>query len=760
MSASSSSMADPAMLKKIDKLFACNVGHYVDLPQIVVVGDQSSGKSSVLEGLTRLPFPRDSGLCTRFATQITFRRSEDKYVSVCIIPRNNASQEHSDTIRAWKKHNLSQLDQESFTTIITEVHSIMGISNQANQQDSTAVSASKTFAEDVLSIEVGGPEEEHLTVIDVPGIFRLANHGVTTKADIALVEQMVLGYMKNPRSVMLAVIPANVDIATQAILQMAEELDPEGQRTLGVLTKPDLVDKGAEKMVMEMVDGDRHPLRLGWSLLRNPGQAEAAGPNSDRNAIERAFFELNAPWSSLPKDRVGIDALRAKLQEILAAHIRREFPKVKAEVNKRLKECAKALENLGPKRDTVAKQSKFLIDMGMRFQAMASHALDANYGVDDAFAEHSALKIATRVVSRNEKLAGDFARYGHTYLFDEHDEDGANKLELPAPKTAQYYASSKKKPRKGLEAQIWASLDNEHFDTAPAPPTEEEPALNHEVPEAVCEVRVITASEDIDDMLHENERIHAPKPSGITRWLTETYQHSRGFELASFNPRLVSTAMKEQSRNWDALSLGYISDVVAITHSFITTLLQLICPDRRVRENLHSILEDHLNERYRKAFDQVRFILQVERSGAPATMNHYFVDNLEKCRQERMRKAAALKSISDYQHGTVVRLSDLTQTHKDTSNQEHLIQDLHDILKSYYKVARKRIVDTLCMHATAYHLISGPDTPLRLFSPTFVSDLSGEQLEEIAGEEAVLKRRRTQLLKELEDLEMGRRILS
>lgn len=204
----------------------------------------------------------------------------------------------------------------------------MGISDQANQQDSTAVSASKTFAEDVLSIEVGGPEEKHLTVIDVPGIFRLANHGVTTKADIALVEQMVLGYMKNPRSVMLAVIPANVDIATQAILQMAEELDPEGQRTLGVLTKPDLVDKGAEKMVMEMVDGDRHPLRLGWSLLRNPGQAEAAGPNSDRNAIERAFFELNAPWSSLPKDRVGIDALRAKLQEILAAHIRREFPKV------------------------------------------------------------------------------------------------------------------------------------------------------------------------------------------------------------------------------------------------------------------------------------------------------------------------------------------------------------------------------------------------------------------------------------------------
>lgn len=65
-------LADPSLLSKIDKLFACGVGEYIALPQLVVVGDQSSGKSSVLEGLTNLPFPRDSGLCTRFATQIIF----------------------------------------------------------------------------------------------------------------------------------------------------------------------------------------------------------------------------------------------------------------------------------------------------------------------------------------------------------------------------------------------------------------------------------------------------------------------------------------------------------------------------------------------------------------------------------------------------------------------------------------------------------------------------------------------------------------
>lgn len=77
--------------------------------------------------------------------------------------------------------------------------------------------------------------------------------------------------MRNPRSVILAVIPANVDIATQEILEMAEEVDVKGERTLGVLTKPDLVDKGAEPTVITIIEGKSHALNLGWCIVRNPG---------------------------------------------------------------------------------------------------------------------------------------------------------------------------------------------------------------------------------------------------------------------------------------------------------------------------------------------------------------------------------------------------------------------------------------------------------------------------------------------------------
>jgi len=114
-------LADPVMLDKIDKLFACNVGHYIDLPQLVVVGNQSSGKSSVLEGLTNLPFPKDSGLCTRFATQITFKREKETRITVSVIPAKDVSKAHANKCRGWKK-TLTELDQASFAAIMREVH--------------------------------------------------------------------------------------------------------------------------------------------------------------------------------------------------------------------------------------------------------------------------------------------------------------------------------------------------------------------------------------------------------------------------------------------------------------------------------------------------------------------------------------------------------------------------------------------------------------------------------------------------------------
>lgn len=133
---------------------------------------------------------------------------------------------------------------------VRQVHEVMELSDQ-----NEAGGSRNTFSRDVLRLEIVGPDEDHLSVIDVPSIFKNPSPPKTTKEDVSMVKEMVLGYMRNPRSVMLTVVPENVDIATQEIVEMARELDPSANRTLGVLTKPDLVDKGAEHTVVDIING-------------------------------------------------------------------------------------------------------------------------------------------------------------------------------------------------------------------------------------------------------------------------------------------------------------------------------------------------------------------------------------------------------------------------------------------------------------------------------------------------------------------------
>jgi hypothetical protein len=121
----STMLADSSLLEKIDKLFACNVGEYINLPQLVVVGDQSSGKSSVLEGLTNLKFPRDSGLCTRFATQIIFRRDrklKTRKISGSIISTTHGDEKGNSS---WSISDIETLNDSEFEKMMGEVSFIL-----------------------------------------------------------------------------------------------------------------------------------------------------------------------------------------------------------------------------------------------------------------------------------------------------------------------------------------------------------------------------------------------------------------------------------------------------------------------------------------------------------------------------------------------------------------------------------------------------------------------------------------------------------
>lgn len=107
---------------------------------------------------------------------------------------------------------------------------------------------------------------------------------------------------------MLAVVPANVDIATQEIIKMTRELDPDGIRTLRILTKPDLVDKSAEERIIELVEGKQESEELGWVVVRNLGQKDLQDPFKNRD-MEEEIFRTTASWNRLSDESYGIVAL-------------------------------------------------------------------------------------------------------------------------------------------------------------------------------------------------------------------------------------------------------------------------------------------------------------------------------------------------------------------------------------------------------------------------------------------------------------------
>ncbi|GIZ42843.1 hypothetical protein CKM354_000609600 [Cercospora kikuchii] len=717
-------LAEPLMLEKIDSLFACGVGELVALPQIVVVGDQSSGKSSVLEGLIDKPLPRDSGLCTRFATQIIFCRAAQEEVVVSIIPDQQAPPEHISRVKQWGK-TASTLESDTFKEIMQEAHEVMGLSGSGDDG-----AEKSTFSNDVLRLEISGPTQEHLSVIDVPGIFKSTTKGVTTKADIDLVRNMVTGYMENPRSVMLAVVPANTDLATQEILELAAEADTHGDRTLGVLTKPDLVDRGAESSILDLVEGRTRQMQLGWHIIRNPGQKELKDASVIRGDLEATFFRSTAPWNGVEKEKVGIESLRLRIKDVLSSLVKKEFPKVQTEIKNRLATCQKKLRGLGAERNTPAQQTAYLIQLATKFQRLVSLSISATHGADHAFETTPALCIAPALMSRMKISSDEMAKYGATYAFSS-DLTGTSAGD--ADSSVDDTGASEYNP-------------DEHLGERPV--------------EQTFETRREEDLDDLEDILYTKQSLSPPLRDRIEEWLLKVFQANRGFEMGTFNASILATVMKKQCSKWDDISLGLLSDAIVIVHRFISSALASICDDGNVRNALANNLSDQLHERYGFAMRCLGFLLQVEKSNTPLTLNHYFNDNLQRSRQENASGRVEEKAIETYPHGKVVQLEHALQPLRSMSNEQHIVEDIHDILKSYYKVCRKTFVDNVCRQSVIHYLLESDLSPLALFSPLYVSQLSAHVLESIAGEDPALKRQRARLTKEEASLAEAVKVLA
>lgn len=257
-----------------------------------------------------------------------------------------------------------------------EVSACMGVRGHPEVTDGSA------FALDVLRIEVKGYTDFNLTVVDLPGLISVSNEE-QTDADVELIRRMVEGYVSSSRAIILAVVQAGNDIANQSIVELARKHDLQGQRTVGIITKADLINQGTEGRLVELAMNQGNiKLEHGFFLLKNPTPAELElGVTAQQRLVAEMDFFSSHVWQSqdLDMSRVGVANLRIFLQDLLDSHIEKELPNVIEEVKHQLRNAEASLCLMGPARSNVGDIRFFITEVSMDVYQFVQNSLNGDY---------------------------------------------------------------------------------------------------------------------------------------------------------------------------------------------------------------------------------------------------------------------------------------------------------------------------------------------------------------------------------------------
>jgi dynamin 1-like protein len=367
----------PVVNRLQDVFQRCGVASPIDLPQVVVVGTQSSGKSSVLEAIIGRDFlPRGTGVVTRRPLLLQLIKLPENN-----IPAKSSSRSSSST-RDVSIHPVTSGPAPSANDFWVEfLHrpgekfdDIAAIREEIQVETDRAAGTNKKLVPNALIIKVFATDVVDLTLIDLPGITKVPVGDQPPDIE-KLVRMMITSYIENKNSIILAVHPANTDLATSDALQLARSVDPHGSRTLGVLTKLDLMDPGTN--ALDMLNGRVIPLRRGYIGVVNRSQAQLDChlPMDESRVAEMAYFK-SSPVYAPYADRMGSAFLATTLSGMLMEHIRDKLPGIRVKITSHLSQVQSQLKALGPVLAGAEHQAALLLNLLTRYAAEFSNALD------------------------------------------------------------------------------------------------------------------------------------------------------------------------------------------------------------------------------------------------------------------------------------------------------------------------------------------------------------------------------------------------
>ncbi|XP_012772576.1 dynamin-1a isoform X8 [Maylandia zebra] len=326
----------PLVNRMQDAFSAIGQNANLDLPQIAVVGGQSAGKSSVLENFVGKDFlPRGSGIVTR---------------RPLVLQLMNSPTEFAEFLHCKGKKFID------FDEVRQEIEA----------ETDRATGANKGISPVPINLRVYSPHVLNLTLVDLPGMTKVPVGD--QPADIEFqIRDMLMQFVTKENCLMLAVSPANSDLANSDALKIAKEVDPQGLRTIGVITKLDLMDEGTD--AKDILENKLLPLRRGYIGVVNRSQKDIDGKKDINAAMaaERKFFLSHPAYRHLA-DRMGTPYLQKVLNQQLTNHIRDTLPNLRAKLQSQLLSIEKEVEeykNFRP--DDPSRKTKALLQMVQQF---------------------------------------------------------------------------------------------------------------------------------------------------------------------------------------------------------------------------------------------------------------------------------------------------------------------------------------------------------------------------------------------------------
>ncbi|CAD6886090.1 unnamed protein product [Tilletia caries] len=309
------------VVNRLQETFSAIGGDSVDLPQCVVVGSQSSGKSSVLETIVGKDFlPRGAGIVTRRPLVLQLVHTPN-------TPSGTPT-EYAEFLHLDKRFaDFNEIRRE----IENETYRVAG--------------QNKGVSKLPIHLKVYSPNVLNLTLVDLPGLTKIPVGDQPSDIE-RQIRSLVTDYISKPNCIILAVSPANVDLANSDSLKLARSVDPQGRRTIGVLTKLDLMDSGTH--ALDILTGRVYPLKLGFIGVVNRSQQDINGnvPMDVARRAEEEFFRNHLAYRNIAH-RCGTKYLAKTLNQVLMNHIRDKLPDMKARLNTLMGQTQQELAALG-----------------------------------------------------------------------------------------------------------------------------------------------------------------------------------------------------------------------------------------------------------------------------------------------------------------------------------------------------------------------------------------------------------------------------